>query len=366
MKKILLVIPALNAGGAERVMVTLANEWVKSNKVDLLLFDEGESFYKIDKSVNIIGLNLKLPKDGILRIIKLPFVEIKRLLNISRIVSNGNYDFVLSFTFMANMFCSIISKWKGKKNIFVSERNDPTRYKRVIQILITCVYRWSKAVICQNEYVKNYYNKHGFDNLIVLENPVLLHDIPLNLPTVRRHIIVNVGRLTKQKNQEILIDSFEVIKDEFKDYQLYIYGKGELKQELTQLIKSKGLEDRVFLMGTRKNIMKEINDMSLFVLSSDYEGFPNVLVEAMANGMPVISSNFKTGVAKKLIKSDKNGYIFEPGNKDDLIDKLRRILIREDEFNMIGEANRVIAKKYDSGEMAADWLRVISEDYLNI
>lgn len=360
--RILLLIPALNAGGAERVMVTLANEWSKTENVTLMVFNDGHCFYGLDDRVVVKPLNI-MPRDGrILRVLSIPSVEIKRYCKIYSEIKNGNYDFVLSFCYTTNIFACTTAIFLKKAKIIISERNDPYRYPDIIKKLIAILYRKCDMVVCQNKIVKNYFTKRGFKNrLIILPNPVNFADIPTERPAIIADEIVTVGRLIEQKNHRLLIEAFDEIKDSYPQYKLKIFGVGPLEKELRAMIAEKGLADRVFLMGAKKRVMFEVNKASIFVLSSDFEGFPNVLIEAMATGMPVISSDFKTGIARELISNDDNGYIFEVGNKADLVEKLKKMLGRSTNFSMIGENNRKVALKYRDEVIAKNWLNSIRQ-----
>jgi glycosyltransferase involved in cell wall biosynthesis len=230
-------------------------------------------------------------------------------------------------------------------------------------ILIDKVYRNAKTIICQNRESKEYFeNKKFKSRLIELPNPVNFADVPTERPEQVADEIVNVGRLIEQKNQRLLIEAFSEISEAYPNYTLKIYGEGPLKETLSNQIREKKLQDRVFLMGTKKRVMYEVNKASIFVLSSDFEGFPNVLIEAMATGMPVISSDFKTGVARELITSDRNGYLFEVGNKDELVKKIKMLINKKSDFLLMGEENRKVAMRYKDNVIAKEWLEELKAD----
>ena len=360
MKKILLLIPALNAGGAERVMVTLANEWCKIADVTIMVFNDGKCFYNLEKAVQIKAMNIVLAKRGLRRKLAIPLAELKRLYKILSDIKSGGYDFILSFCYSTNVLASIASMILKKENIIISERNDPYRYSKCMKKTVDFFYKRCKVIVCQNTVVKNYFRSRNFNNkLLVLPNPVCFSDIPKQRPEKTKRCIISVGRLIEQKNQKLLIEAFDEIKDEFPEYSLKICGIGPLEDILKTLIIEKNLENRVFLIGTKKRAMYEVNNNDIFALTSDYEGFPNVLVEAMATGMPVISSDFKTGVARELITNKVNGYLFEVGNREQLVNCMRELINRRSEFYEIGRKNRKIAERYREDIIAEDWMREI-------
>lgn len=357
MKQILLLIPALNAGGAERVMVTLANEWSKDNDVTIMVFNDGKCFYELSNKVHIRAMNLMPKTKGIKRLLSIPSIEIERLKCIYSEIKRGKYDFTLSFCYTTNMFAALSASIIKNKKIIVSERNDPYGYSKLIRFLINRLYRKCHTVVCQNQMVKDYFVAKKFkNNLVILPNPVNFSDIPDKRPTEIEKSIVTVGRLIEQKNHKLLIDAFSELVQEYPDYSLKIYGIGPLENEIQGFIEEKKLQNKVFLMGIKKRVMYEVSKSSIFVLPSNFEGFPNVLIEAMATGMPVISSDFKTGVARELILSEENGYLFNVGDKGQLIDCLRRMLERSEEFTTIGNNNKKIAKQYKDDIIAVRWL----------
>lgn len=361
-KNILLLIPALNAGGAERVMVTLANEWIKSNNISIIVFNDGYSFYKIDERINIMSLNLMPNKNKLLRNFSIPIIELKRFFNIYKIIKNNDFSFVLSFCYTTNVFASLVNMLLKEKKIIISERNDPVHYHKLLQTIINKIYKYSKVIICQNKNVQEYFINHSFKNdLLILPNPVNYNDIPIERPFNKKNEIVTVGRLVPQKNQELLIEAFNNIKNDFPMYSLKIYGVGPLQEKLSKKINDLNLSDRIFLMGAKKRVMFEVNKAAIFVLSSNFEGFPNVLIEAMATGMPVISSDFGTGIAKELINDGVNGYLFKVNSCSDLTKVLKKLLNRSGEFDQMGELNKKIASNYASDVVSNHWMMEILE-----
>ena len=229
-----------------------------------------------------------------------------------------------------------------------------------MKLILKRLYRIPDILVCQNEAVHSYFNRMGFKNrLVVLPNPLDFSNIPSERPQVIKKEIVTVGRLTAQKNHRILIDAFSEIVKAHSEYTLKIYGEGPLKTELESHIKKLGLMEKVKLMGTRKEVMKYVNESSVFILPSDFEGFPNVLIEAMATGLPVISSDFSTGVARTLINDGDNGYLFNVNDKQSLIDAMSKLLDRETQFIEIGQRNKEIASKYEAKKVALQWLEMI-------
>ena len=156
-----------------------------------------------------------------------------------------------------------------------------------------------------------------------------------------------------------MIEAFDEIFEDYPEYKLKIYGAGPLESELKKYSQSLRSRENIEFLGVKKKVMFDVSKTEIFVLSSDYEGFPNVLIEAMASYMPVVSSDFSTGVARELIDNGRNGYIFQVGDKAELIEALRSILNDRKRYVEIGISNRKIAAKYRSDIVANMWLEEI-------
>ncbi len=358
--KILFFIPALNPGGAERVIVTLANAWSDTCDVSILTLQNTPSFYQLNSKIKHIKMGLAVPKGRFKRFLFILPIEFQRLRFFVNYARKHHFDCILAFTETTSLL-ACLGRWLyGIQPIILSERNDPASRNFFKRILLYSLYKKSDGMICQNQYSKNYFLKiHYKKPLTVLPNPVDFQNIPTEDVSIKRREIVTVGRLTEQKNHRLLIDAFSELAEEYPKYTLKIYGVGPLQRTLEQQIKKLKLQNRVFLMGTKKRVMFDVQQSDIFVLSSDFEGFPNVLIEAMASGMPVISSDFPTGVARQLIKSGKNGYVFPVGNKRSLVQALKKMLIHPEKWAQMGRINLQIAQQYTAENIARDWLRTI-------
>lgn len=358
--RIALIIAALNAGGAERVMVTLANQLVrKKHTVDLITFNDGQSFYSIDDSVNIISLNL-MPnkKNKLFRFFSLPYIEIKRIKAITKLMKKNKYDASISFCFTANLLNIVQYKINCSKTpCIVSERNDPKSYGKLTQFICKNIYAMASYIVCQNDYCVSYYRQTVSKNKLgVIYNPINTEAIAENYSLTKNHDIVAVGRLIPQKRFDLLIDAFSRANLD-SGYKLRIFGVGPCYNDLKNQILDLGLQDRVYLEGTVSNVFQKIYQSAMFVMSSDFEGFPNVLLEAMASGIPVISTDFSTGIAKKLIKNNENGFLVPTNNVEALriaIEKLAQM-----DKTLITKNNYNIRNFFNIEQITENWLSLI-------
>ena len=147
---------------------------------------------------------------------------------------------------------------------------------------------------------------------------------------------MSVGRLNKQKNYPLLLRSFKDLHSEYAEYKLVIYGDGPERQSLEALIKDLGLSEVVLLPGAINNVPEVIYNASLFVLPSDFEGMPNALMEAMALGLPCISTDCPCGGARELIENDKNGLLVPVGDEKSIVSAIRFMLNNPEKAKQMG------------------------------
>ena len=194
--------------------------------------------------------------------------------------------------------------------------------------------------------------------MTVIPNPIAASAIPERFEGKRRHTVVGVGRLSEQKNFEMLIHAFAALPARFSDYTLEIYGGGPLEEKLHNVIDEAGLSERAKLMGIKKNVMHYISDAALYVMSSDYEGFPNALAEAMATGIPVISTDFSTGVAGDIVKSE-NGIVIPVGDREALTEAMEKMLSDEHEWERMSIENRKLLDVLSEKNVMKMWVQVL-------
>ncbi|MBR5295184.1 MAG: glycosyltransferase, partial [Clostridia bacterium] len=333
MKKCLLLIPRMGNGGAERVMATIANNLCEENEVQIVTMTDAESFYALDERVKIVGLGQNVNrKNKLTLLVSMAFGGIKTFFALKKKIGEEKPDVVLSFLQSANMMAILLKMFGSKFRLVVSERCDPAERSFGNRFFEKHFYHKADVTVCQSKKVIEFFKEKDRAKMVVIPNPIAASAIPERFEGKRRHTVVGVGRLSGQKNFEMLISAFASLPERFSDYTLEIYGGGPLEEKLNALITEKGLTERAKLMGVKKNVMHYISDAALYVMSSNYEGFPNALAEAMATGIPVISTDFSTGVAGDIVK-EENGVVIPVGDEKALLFAMEKMLSEEEKWD---------------------------------
>ena len=361
--KIMFVIPRMNSGGAERVVANLACSFSKEHKVLVCSLVSKESFYDLKKKnifFNSAGFSINR-KNKFTVFYSYSKFFFKSLKFIKKNINDFKPDCIISFLIETDILTYLATR-KNKDIVKIfSERNDPTRRKTLIKKVLKKIYKSSDLFVCQSKKVYEYYDYISSNKKVIISNPIDYTLLPRNIYEEKNHNIVSVGRLNNQKNFELLINSYIISKDELPDdCKLIIYGEGKLRENLEKLIKMKGMEKDIFLPGSQKNVMDLINGSALFVLTSNYEGFPNALLEAMAIGLPVISTNFYTGIAKELIKNE-NGIIVPVNDEQKLAKAIVRIMNDKQLRKIMKKNNVKLCKKFDVNNIASIWIDYIKK-----
>lgn len=349
--KILFFIGTLTEGGAERVVSTLANKLVGRNfDVEILKYYKSENFYKLNDKV--ITNSIEEKTNTINKISNIKYL---------RKYIKDNADIVISFLAPFNIY-SLISNIGNNVPIIVADRNDPRRIPSnfLMRKLRDILYRNADGVVLQTKNNLSYFSEAVQKKSTIIYNPFDLKESKgIALETKKDNIIVNVARLEKQKNHILLINAFNEIKDEFDDYKLVIYGEGNYKNELIHHINELKLSDRVILAGEHNDIINKIKSSKLFVLSSDYEGMPNSLIEAMCIGLPVIST--KVSGSNELIEDGNNGLLVDINNKEELVKAMKKMLKDNDYSNSLANNATRICEIVDSNIVVDKWIDFINK-----
>lgn len=319
MKKIMIHINSLGKGGAERVVSLLAGcfQQDKIQVVIATLWQEKEE-YPLAEGVKRIHVGLTKEEESASSL-KQQWIRLK---NLRRALRKEKPDILLSFCAKAN-YRALMAAWETGCPVVASVRNDPKidyvgRKKQLLNKLFL-----NKAAGCvfQTEEARDFFDQKLQKKGIIICNPVNERFLQAERKPAEKKIVC-VGRLVKQKNQMLLVKAFEGILQAYPDYHLYLYGDGsndECKEELQQYVKQGRvkeipLTERIHFMGLSSSLEKDMANAAMFVLPSNYEGMPNALMEAMALGIPVISTDCPCGGSRYWITPGKTGQLVAVGD----------------------------------------------------
>lgn len=349
-------VGSLSHGGAERVISFLANSFFsKGYKVILLTTYRGENEYEL--------------KDGIIRIVMSENIDLSG--KISKNISCIRYirnlckreKVSVLVSFLMNQNVKAIPACIGlSTKCIVSVRNDPNKeYSGIVgKIIGKILLPIADGCVFQTEDAKHWFSKRLQKRSEIIFNPVSKEFFNIKRNSIKN--IVTVCRLTTQKNIELLINSFSDIADKYADENLLIYGEGELKDRLEDLIYSKGLKKRAFLMGLTNDVANVLSSCKIFVLSSNYEGMPNSLMEALAAGVPCVATNCPCGGPRTLIQSGYNGILIAVNDRKNLSSALDELLADNEYAEKLGKnAAYTALQQYQSDIVLKKWEKYINK-----
>jgi len=356
-----------SAGGAERVVCNLANYLVETNDVMVVSLTRTDMAYEMKKDVKWGYVDKKIYNSSapfFIKVFNKLTKNIRRLLMLNKMIKDYSPDLVLSFLPEPSILTLLLKKVRKIPTI-ISVRNDPKiEYaSKIYYYMMRLTYPKADGIVFQTEEAKSYFNDIVNCSTTIIPNPINSEFDVEPFKGKRKKTIVSVGRLSEQKNHHVLIEAFSKITNDFPDYKLVIYGEGELRENLENQIKKLGLEKRVELPGVKKNIKQEIYDASLFVLSSLYEGMPNALMEAMALGLPVISTDCPCGGPNFLIKNDENGILVKVNDVFELESAMRKVLSNPEKAISMGENANQINKTLSPDVINKRWHDYIKKIY---
>jgi len=375
-KNIMLLIGNLSNGGAERSIVNLANELSKLYNVILVVPPTKKQDYECKvKIIHVDELSVKIKR----------FIGIHK---VKKLKKKYNIDVTISYTTMFN-FVNVMSKYKDKT--IISVRNHLSTKKEgfistilhyISSVLANKIVCCSKSVLYDQK--KNYHLNPK--KMVVIQNFCNMDLInKKNSDKMIENTIVTMARLVKHKGHKHIIKAMSLVVKEVADAKLLIFSRGPLKEELENLVIQYGLEDNVIFMDFHPDPYQFIKSAKAFILASDYEGFPNVIIEAMACGAPIIATdspggtkeilsedfNFNNSITK--LTKEKYGILIPSFiNEHDAIefteseimlkDAILELLNNSDTYNYYHKQSLKRIDKYSRDKIIDKWLNIIEGD----
>ncbi len=332
----------------------LANELTeRKHKVTMLTMAETENTYGLRDDVAVHPLVTGKEHKKKLLCNWLRYVHLRRY------IKKGHSDaFVVMLPITTILLLSLKSMIKVP--VIAAERCDPASYAKTKKLLLRLLAQKADGWVFQTADAMKWYEgkiKQGK----VIPNSINPAFIRSPYDGKREKTIVGAGRLTEQKNFSLLIDAFASVANQYPEYRLVIYGKGPQEQLLKAKALELGLDNRIEFAGYVENMPEQLEKAGIFVLSSDYEGMPNALMEAMALGLPCISTDCPCGGPKFLIEHGKNGLLVPVGDMDRLKQALEELLVSPENAQALGQEARKIAEPLAPNVIYAKWEEYIKE-----
>lgn len=301
--KIAIYNTSIAGGGAERFSVLLANG-LSDRRCDVYLLTGAieDDEYVIGEKVHRIVLHDKLN-------------FISNIIALRNYLNKNSIDVCIAVGIYPNLVAAAANSFCLKTRIVLCERNAPKEdhLSWRSKLLRALLYWRGDAFVFQTPGARDYYSKSIQRRSIIIPNPIR-GGLPQRSLVHEKHIVA-VGRLKPQKNYPLLLDSFADVCKKNTEYTLHIYGRDYMNSTLYLYAKKLGIADRVVFEGFSLNVHESIKNSDIFVMTSDFEGLPNALMEAMAMGFPVISTDCPPGGPRMLIKNGENGLLVPVGDR---------------------------------------------------
>lgn len=330
--RIAFLFSSLNHSGAPKMLTWVANQMAKrGHEVHVVSFFMTEKMPALEESVTHHCLDIKRSGSRLTRnTVVMAKTQYQLLRKLKQLMPDGIVSFNISGTYVH----LALNKIFGRYPVIFSERTDPNIHKGARKKLFKLLMGCAKGTVFQTQGARECFPGKIYENSVVIPNPAVVkpeaaESLPQYLHTykTRDNRIVSVGRLSVvQKRQDILLEAFRLVHGKHPEMQLVLYGDGEDKEKIRTLAAEKGLSDSVVLAGNTNQVEEDICSARAFVLTSDYEGIPNALIEAMSVGVPCVSTDCSPGGAALLIQDGENGFLVPRADAPAVAEKLLQLI----------------------------------------
>lgn len=368
--RIMLIISSLRRGGAERIVSILADYWVSMGHQVFLVTIEGvrADAYSLRPEIVRIGLNLTRVAGNPVRGF---WVNLRRIRKLWMAARDLCPDVAVSFVTHTNLL-TLLALWRSNVPVIISERTDPSQWwlGRIREGMRRRLYPRAAAVVVQTRRVQDYLqHRLPRSTFIVIPNPVPAADPDgqepsislrewLRLPATSK-VVAAMGRLEPQKGFDLLVEAFGRLHGRHPEWHLVIFGDGVSRHALEAQVAESELAGRVHLPGSVRAPRAYLADSDLFVLSSRVEGFPNVLLEAMACGKAVISFDCPSGPGE-IIRNDYDGLLVEAGNVTALEAAMCTLMSSRTRREVLGSNARQVLERFATTRIMTQWDRLLA------
>ncbi|MEO1340674.1 MAG: glycosyltransferase family 4 protein [Cyanobacteria bacterium J06635_13] len=363
--KITFVIPSIGCGGAERVLVSLASGFIQHgyDVTVVTLSTEDRDFYQLPSACSRLALGILGSSTGVLEAIS---NNIQRVSVLRKAIASTAPDLVVSFLRITNI-TTIMALLGSKYPLIVTEHNDlgSFSYGAVWETLRRLTYPFCTGIVSVSKGVDSGFTFIPETKRAVIYNPILVRHggIAEQLPPEvdpHQNWLVSMGRLTKQKRFDLLLQAFSQIATHHPNWQLLILGKGELEDELLTMRDDLGLSGRVVFTGALSNPFSVLRQAKLFVMASENEGFPMAHGEALACGLPVVCTDCPSGPSE-MIRQDIDGLLVPNRDVSALARAIESLMDDEPKRKALAARAPEVLERFGLDATVAEWEILIDE-----
>lgn len=362
MTKILFHHNCLEQGGAERVISNLANRLSQDGDEIIVATEwQGENEFRLEPEVRRIHVGLREDDEHKGRFAKIWI----RMINLRKLIKAEKPDVVIGFTrkplFRALMACMGINV-----PVIVAVRADPwyVYNGRGTKLAIKFLMPRADGAVFQTDLQRSFFPKYIQDKGVIILNPVNEKYFDDADKYQHEKKVISTGRLVDFKNQQMLLKAFVSIHDDFPEYSLELYGEDSFdgtKEILEKIISDNHAEDYIRLMGGSNELEKEIPKAEIFAFSSNSEGMPNSLLEAMCMGMPVVATDCPSGGPATIIDDGINGLLTPVGDEKAFAEAMSKLLTDKELAKALGENAKKLRDITNGDAIVASWRSYIDK-----
>lgn len=361
-KRVIFVFRTLGIGGAQKIEAFVANALIKAGyDVVALNMASAPCTVDLDKRIRIVDVlydSVESQSNQVIRGIN----KLQYLRKLRKAILEQKPNIVC--VFLSDVVRITVLALKGTRiPIIGSERGDPNAFSKKQFLAYKKAYSHCSHVVFQLENVMNMYDLPASVKQKVIPNPCIPRDGKDKCVGTgeKKQIIFSAGRLAEQKRFDVLIDAFELVHQNHPEYCLHIYGNGPLKTELQTKIDNCEARDNISLMGDVQDVFSEASNAEFFVLSSDFEGVPNVILEAMHAGIPCIATDCSPGGARFLLGDGEYGLIVPKGDKDKLAEAMETYIENVSLRDMYAIKSKMVIANYEPQRIEKMWQELFRE-----
>lgn len=355
--RISIIIPDITrAGGTERAVVTVANMLCERySEIRILSMTKSDvqcSYYQIDERVSVFFLNNEPLQSKVSHKIKWSINTVSLLNNYFKenktdlIISTGhNYNWLLYFIKGGNY-----EKKVACEHIVYSS------IPRLSRLFMRLTYPFLDQIVVLSDIAAKSFNKYS--KIAVIPNAIPFKTVKKS-PLVDKQILM-VGRLSPEKGIERLIPIASIIKKKFADWKIIILGDGPERHSLEEQIKNADLNDFILLKGAVKDVQSYYLSSSIYIMTSHFEAFPMVLLEAQSFGLPIVSYNCPEGPAQ-IVDNNTSGFLIDNGNFNDFSEKVLMLIKNKELRQEMGENGKNNASKFSEDKILLQWESLINK-----